>query len=62
MDSAHFLRLFRDHTALQTVQEELAASRGNSLVMVVDDRGTAKIFSKVFWSRIPNHSSKVRQA
>src|SRR5206468_9777861 len=37
MDSAHFFRLFRDHAALQAVQEELAAGRRNTLVMVVDD-------------------------
>src|SRR5436309_357169 len=37
MDSAHCFRLFRDHAALQAVQEELAAGRRNTLVMVVDD-------------------------
>ena len=37
MDSAHFFRFFRDHAALQAVQEELAAGRRNTLVMVVDD-------------------------
>jgi phosphatidylglycerophosphate synthase len=48
MDLTHFFRLFRDHAGLQAVQKELAASRGNSLVMVVDDRGTAKISAKCF--------------
>ena len=38
MDSAHCFRLFRDHAALQAVQEELAAGRRNTLVMAVDDR------------------------
>ena len=33
MDSAHFFRLFRDHAALQAVQEELAAGCRNTLVM-----------------------------
>ena len=37
MDSAHCFRLFRDHAALQAVQEEFAAGRGNTLVMPVDD-------------------------
>ena len=37
MDSAHCFRLFRDHAALQAVQEELAAGRGNTLIMAVDD-------------------------
>jgi hypothetical protein len=38
MDSAHFFRLFRDHAALQAVQEELAAGRRNALIMAIDDR------------------------
>ena len=37
MDSAHCFRLFRDHAALQTVQEELAAGRRNTLLILVDD-------------------------
>ena len=37
MDSAYCFRLFRDHAALQAVQEELAADRRKSLVMAVDD-------------------------
>jgi hypothetical protein len=37
MDSAYFFRLFRDHAALQVVQEELAAGHRNTLVVAVDD-------------------------
>jgi hypothetical protein len=37
MDSAHFFRFFRDHAAVQAVQEELAAGRRNIPVMAVDD-------------------------
>jgi len=36
MDSAHFFQFFRDHAALQAVQEELAAARRNTLIMTVE--------------------------
>jgi hypothetical protein len=37
MDSAHFFRLFRDHAALQAVQEELAPGCRNALIVAVDN-------------------------
>ena len=51
MDSAYCFRLFRDHAALQAVQEELAAGRRNTLVMAVDDRRDPPKFSAMCFGR-----------